>query len=46
MTTPETLPLPTSTYQLLLDAARRHGHPVDPGPGRSHPLPELDLTPS
>ena len=23
--------------------ARRHRHPVDPGPGRSHPLPGLDL---
>ena len=47
MTTRDILPLPESTYQLLLDAVRAWPDTIAtqwiPDPGRSHPLPGLDL---
>ena len=46
MNTPEILPQPASTYQLLLDAARtwpeQRRNAVDPRPRRLHVLPGLD----
>ena len=50
MTAPDILPLPDSTYQLLLDAARtlarQRRNAMDPGPQRLHALPDAGPTPT